>query len=295
MHIVNSHYVYSPSDLTLYLQSEFASWMERLRLDFPDRTPVTDNADSMMGLLQDKGEAHELEVLQGFIDQGLSVADISKEAEKQQATLAVMDAGADVIFQAVLAKPPFKGYADFLVKVPGESNFGDYHYEVWDTKLSKHLKPYFVIQLCCYQDMLESIQGCSSDEMVIALGSGVNERLRVGDYIYYYRALKSTFLAAQKSFSPESQPDPANSKSWGRWETYAKELLIECDHLSQVATLSRSQVKRFNQAGIMTMQGLVDADLAHIPNINQAIFQRLKSQARLQKASVGHEVPMFKY
>jgi hypothetical protein len=102
MHFYKRSYVYSPSDLTLYLQSEFALWMERLHLDFPDRVPDPDNADSMMGLLQDKGETHELNVLQGFIDQGLSVANISKESDKQQATLASMDAAASVIFQAVL-------------------------------------------------------------------------------------------------------------------------------------------------------------------------------------------------
>lgn len=293
MHLFNGNYVYSPSDLTLYLESEFASWMERLRLEFPDRAPVADKADSMMSLLQDKGEAHEQNVLQELIAQGLSVTDISKENDKEQATLAAMDAGADVIYQAVLVKPPFKGYADFLVKVPGASKFGLYQYEVWDTKLSKHLKPYFVIQLCCYQDMLEAIQGRSSDGMVIVLGNGVHERLRVDDYIYYYRSLKTSFIEAQKLFSPDSQSDPADSKSWGCWETYAKHLLIERDHLSQVATLSRSQVKRFNQAGIMTMQGLVDTELVHIPNINQAIYQRLKAQARLQKASVDREVPIF--
>ena len=68
----------------------------------------------------------------------------------QTKTREALNSGADVIAQAYLEFENFGGFADFLIKVPGKSNLGDYHYEVWDTKLSKKMKPYFAIQLCCY-------------------------------------------------------------------------------------------------------------------------------------------------
>ena len=51
------------------------------------------------------------------------------------------------------------GYPDFLVRVASPSDLGAWSYEPWDTKLARHTKPYFLVQLCCYAEMLESAQG----------------------------------------------------------------------------------------------------------------------------------------
>jgi predicted RecB family nuclease len=293
MYVQHGMLIYSPSDLTLFMESPFASWMEHLAKVYPDQAPEKDEDDGMMGLLQDKGEQHELAVLEDLKAQGLTIADISLAENKYQATLDAMKGGADVVFQAALQKSPFKGYSDFLIKVSGESTLGDYHYEVWDTKLSKTLKPYFTVQLCCYQDMLREIQGRYSDEFVVVLGNSTQQRLRTNDYFYYYQSLKSAFIEAHQGFDPNQRPDPADSKSWGSWEGYAKQLLNDVDHLSQVATITRSQVKKFNAAGVHTMQGLVDTDIERIPGISQAVFERLKAQAAIQKASEGQETPLY--
>lgn len=284
---------FSPSDLTLYMESPFASWMERFAIECPDKAPIKDGADAMMDLLQGKGGEHEHEVLLGLEKEGLSIANIEGAADKVAATLDAMQSGADVIFQAALEMGAFKGFADFLRKVPGESQWGDYHYEVWDTKLSKTLKPYFVIQLCCYAEMLELTQGRRPEFITVVLGNQQHERLRTDDYYYYYQSLKQAFLSTQNGFDAETQPDPAESKSWGNWSHYAGQLLLDVDHLSQVATMTRSQIKKLNRAGINTMQQLVDSDLERVADISPVIFQRLKAQAGIQKASVGHEQPLF--
>ena len=91
---------------------------------------------------------HEDEVLKSFLEANLSVIQISKSPNAEQDTIAAMQSGVDVIYQAALSLLPFKGYADFLVKVEGKSGLGDFYYEVWDTKLSKTLKPYVVMPKC---------------------------------------------------------------------------------------------------------------------------------------------------
>ena len=287
------HLTFSPSDLTLYMESPFASWMERFAIECPGKASAKDDADAMMDLLQDKGGEHEHEVLLALAKEELSIANIEGAADKVAATLEAMRSGVDVVFQAALEAGAFKGFADFLRKVPGESQLGDYHYEVWDTKLSKSLKPYFVVQLCCYTEMLEQAQGRRPEFITVVLGNQTHERLRTNDYFFYYQSLKQAFVSEQNGFDAAMQPDPADSQSWGNWSDYAQRQLLDADHLSQVATLTRSQVKKLNRAGISSMQQLVDAELPCIADMSPAVFQRLKAQAAIQKASEGHEQPLF--
>ena len=59
MHKENGLYCYSPSDLTRYMQSPFASWMDRYALEFPDIKLEKDSNDPLMEVLQQNGYAHE--------------------------------------------------------------------------------------------------------------------------------------------------------------------------------------------------------------------------------------------
>ena len=147
----------------------------------------------------------------------------------------------------------FSGIADFLIKVSGKSKLGDYHYEVWDTKLSKKMKPYFAIQLCCYAEMLENLQGIKPKNLAIVLGDKKIIHLRTQDYFAYYHALKSSFILFNENWEPNNQPDPADTKSHGRWSVYAKKILEDRRHLSLIANITQSQIKRLENAGIKTI------------------------------------------
>ena len=266
MHKFNGELIFSPSDLVGFTYSEFASWMDRFKLECNPQAPEPDAVDSFMQLLFAKGEGHEAAMLNTFASQGLTIANLSldlhgKDAsfiKKQQATLEAMQAGVDIVYQAALELLPFRGFADFLIKVPNQqgqtSTLGDYHYEVWDTKLSRSLKPSFVIQLCVYAEMLEQLQGIRPNNIVVALGSGVQERLITDDYFYYYRALKHRFLDMHEQWNSTQMPDPAVSSSFGRWSDYAEQLLKERDHLSFIANISNSQIKKLNEAGFLLVR-----------------------------------------
>ncbi len=291
---------FSPSDLTRYMESPFASWMDRFAIECPEQAPEKDLDDPLLASLSQKGFDHENAVRAAFVEKGLSLETINdgSNKEKYEKTLAAIEKGVDVIAQARLELESFGGYADFLVKEfpcdGGSPNHSrDYHYEVWDAKLSSTPKPTFVIQLCCYAEMLEVVQGCRPEFITIALGNGKKERLRTNDFYYYYQTLKSSFLNERKCFNPTDRPDPADSKSWLDWSSYAEQLLLEKDHLFQVATITRGQIKKFNQASITTMQELANSTPGHIPGINPVVSGRLKSQAALQKKSVGRDKPRF--
>ncbi len=246
-----------------------------------------------MGLLCKKGDEHEHASLIELQSQGLNIADLSKSNNSVENTINAMRAGVDVIYQASLEKLPFNGRADFLVKVTGKSALGNYLYEIWDTKLSKTVKPNFIMQLCCYADMLEEIQGVRPDNIVVVLGNNEKVSLRTDSYFYYYKQIKNFFLSVHNKFDHNTQPDPAESKSWGRWTKYAEKILLESDHLSQIANITRSQIKKLNKAGIITTKDLITSDSNLIAGINQNVVIKLKAQAKIQQDSLGREKPLF--
>ncbi len=151
--------VFSPSDLTVFLDSNFSSWMDRYILEKPDCGIEPDPEDPLNKVLQSRGYRHEENEIERLMAEGRSLVRISSKDKQQQMqeTVNALRLGEDVVFQARLEKSPFSGIADFLVKVPCESKLGNYHYEVWDTKLSGKLKGHFSIQLCAYTEMLEGI------------------------------------------------------------------------------------------------------------------------------------------
>ena len=139
MHIKDKSILFSPSDLITFLDSHFASHMERSLLEDQRFFELMDPKDLMLQNLQSKGYEHESDFLNSLIEEGKNVLKI-KNSEYElmiSHTKAAMSSGVDVIAQACLQLDNFVGFADFLIKVPGKSNLGEYQYEVWDTKLSK--------------------------------------------------------------------------------------------------------------------------------------------------------------
>ena len=287
---------FSPSDLITFMESPFASYMDRRLLGDKSVLSLIDPEDEMLKALQQKGYDHEAAFLEKLRSEGKEVVFIERASPglMRKRTRKAMKSGVDVIAQAYLELGKFGGLADFLIKVPGESQLGDFHYEVWDTKLSKKMKPYFAIQLCCYAEMLEQEQGIPSERVAIVLGNNEIVPLRVQNYAAYYASLKSSFLDFQKGWSADRPPDFADSPFFGRWSKYAKELLAERRHLSLVANISRTQIKRLENAGIATIDDLAQTRLGAVPKINQDIFKRLRDQAKIQIASEGKRKPKFK-
>jgi uncharacterized protein len=285
----NGKYIYSPSDLIVYLESQFASWMDRYYLDYPDKiTPDAERED--MKILQALGYEHEGRFLTQLKSKKLTICENPKDANT---TINAMRSGADIIFQAKLGQDKFAGKADFLVKVDGLSNLGNYHYEVWDTKLAHKTKPYYLIQLLCYAEMFEDIQGRLPEFIQVVLGDKTEQRFRTGDFLYYYRQIKQSFLEFHDSFNVNNKPEPYKTENFGRWETEAINYLRKIDHLSQVANIRRDQVSKLKTANINTVNELSQSTLDHVTKLDDKIFASLRKQARLQIESANLEKPKY--
>ena len=291
MHKEKGTIVFSPSDLITFMESEYASWMDRLYLEFPHEVSP-DQATPQELISRAKGEEHEHTFLAELADSGRDICNL-KENDDENATLQAMRAGKEIIYQGKLALGVFAGFSDFLIRVEGKSLLGSYHYEAWDTKLARKPKPYFIIQLCCYSEMLAELQRRLPDEFQVILGNREKRRFRTEDYIYYYRQLKLAFLEQQEAFDPKTPPEIPGPNNLGRWSEHATKILEARDDLSLIAGIRSTQVRRLRDAGINTMRALAETGRSGVPRITLPALTRLRKQAGLQIASRGLPQPKY--
>jgi uncharacterized protein len=310
---------FSPTDLTVYLDSEFASWMDRWHAErrptivasgndngkgsdpprgFAGPFPAVpecqqDAEDPELRLVARKGDEHEKAFLQSLKQSGLEVVEIPRDDTAVAATLAAMRGGAPIIFQGHLGRDGWAGYADFLARQVGPSTLGDHHYEVWDTKLARSPKPYFLVQLCAYADMLEHAQGVRPRFVEVVLGNGERRRFVTNQFFYYYRELSRAFLRYHENFDETKLPDPGLSTSHGRWSDYAEQLLSNLDHLSRVARITRGQIRKLEDGAIATMTQLSKTGETQVRGLAPDVLTRLRAQARLQLESRNKDRPLF--
>ncbi len=298
---------FSPRDLVAYLEGDFAAWCERMlaeghgngkvgaRADAP-AWAVPDAKDEEAALAARMGLDHELRYLNILRGREPRLVEIVRDEPADEGqTTAAMAAGAPVIFQAHLTSGAWHGYPDFLVRCHGNGcPCGSGHYTPWDTKLARSAKPHFLIQLCAYADMLEAVRGYRPGEVVFVLGQGDERSYPTRDYFFYYRQLRRSFADFQTGWRPDRVPDPGLDRGWGRWETAAEQRLESSDHLSRVAGISRGQVRRLEEDGITTLTALAAAQPARkISKVSPPVFERLRSQARLQLESAGQQMPRW--
>ncbi len=247
MYKTGSGFLYSPSDLIGFLENESVTWLDRYNIEFPGELSK-DEATEEEELVYKSGEEHEARILDSFhSERDLVVIDRSDNALHK--TMAAMRQGRQVIYQGRLTLEPFAGWPDFLVRIPGNSEFGDWHYQIWDTKLARGMKPYFAIQVCCYSEMLESAQGRLPEHAGIILGNGERQLLRISDCVFYYRLLKRAFLEQQQLFRPDIPPAFRGRADYRHWTGYVANLLEARNDVSLVANTARCPVASLSRTG----------------------------------------------
>jgi len=278
---------YSATDLNNYLACEHLTALERrVALGTLER-PKVDRPQA--DVLRDLGEAHERRYLERLIEDGIQVVTIPRPERGSppdaavDATMAAMRAGAAVVYQAAFLHDRWLGYADFLLRVDGSSELGDYHYEVADTKLARTSEPYFILQLCNYSEHVARVQGVVPRRMHVILGDGRTESFEVAEFAAHYRAVKARFLSSMER-AAETVPYPIQHCDLCSFQAMCDAQLDAADSLSRVARIMRLHVDRLTAAGIPTLEALSYAQPDdHPADIRPPIFETLRRQARLQR------------
>ncbi len=291
MRIEHGALIFSATDLVTFLGCRHATFLDRRNLDAP---VAPGEEDPLLALLKEKGIAHERRYLERLKMNGREVVEIAGRgppADRHAATIEAMQAGAEVIYQGALSAGQWQGYADFLVRVPGRSRFGDYRYEPVDTKLSRAAKPDHALQLSVYAMLLAAEQGAAPELMHIVLGDGQMASLRVADIHYYFGLARERLLAFIESLPDISSGQPCSHCSHCKWSDRCEAEWEAADHLSLVANITRNQRTKLEEAGISTMSALGALPQDHrVPGLQPAILQRIRGQAGLQtkKRRDGH-------
>lgn len=270
--------LYSPTDLIRFMESPFASWMERLRLEDPTRA-IPDVKSDDAELIAKTGDKHEERFLKYLQDEGRDIASIPKDDFQQaydETRQAIVD-GREVIYQGALSMDRFAGFTDFIVL--GE----DGGYEIWDTKLARKTKPYHLVQLCCYAEMLAPLNGGLPENIRVVLGNQKIAPYRTVNFFHSYLQLKRAFLNQMDDFSTDGEPPVPDPRADHRqWTSHAEAWLLNRDHLVQIAGINISQIRKLEAAGINTLEKLAGSTLSRVPKMSEEIFAKIRSQAQIQ-------------
>lgn len=288
MENVDGSLIFSASDLINHLECPHLTHLNIEvalgREDFePSRSDTTD-------LVARKGDEHERAHLDRLAGEGREIVRIESEPGLEgtrrgtRRTVEAMKAGAEVIYQGVLFDGVrWRGYSDFLHRVELPSKLGSFSYEVADTKLARRVKPYFLLQLCFYSELIEAIQGVQPARMHVVLGTRESQMFRVAEFAAYYRSVKRSFEDVVDAGLSTTYPEPVEHCGVCRWEKHCADRREADEHLSLVARIQRSQRARLAERGIETVTQLATAEPAdRPPRIGAGTFENLRAQARLQ-------------
>ena len=287
MQRIDGRLVLSPTDLTKHVACPHVTTLDLEALDSgAARTMATDDA---LNLVFAKGLQHEYAYLQALRADGLVVEDIArlgrKGAAAEQATVEAMRRGVDVVYQATFFDGAWVGLADFLLKVPGRpSDFGDFSYDIADTKLARRLKVPALLQMATYAARLETLQGVPPQWLTVVTGDQAQHRWRLVDVAPYARRRRADLLDAIERPRP-TESNRVEHCGQCRWKERCAQEWVDRDDLIQVAGMRPDHRARLIDAGLPTLRALADASEERVTGVlSPSSRRRLLPQARLQLA-----------
>lgn len=239
--------------------------------------------DPSLEILAQRGREHEAAFVEYLKRKGLTVARL--QSRTVDSTLEAMANGVDVIVQARLEDGQWIGYADVLLKVSGKSRFGNWAYEVYDTKLAQTTRAGTVLQLCLYSDLLSVMQQSAPEKMYVVrpVPDFVADAYRFSEYQAYYRLVKKDLAKIIGGPSLDTYPDPVQHCDVCNWWQVCDKRRHDDDYLSLVAGIRTLQIEELQKQNILTLEAFARATEIKTPaRGNKETFLRKQSQARVQ-------------
>ena len=304
MHFHHNKITFSPTNLVQFFESEFASYMDHFDKIISEEIRKElgvhrDPPDPLLNLIKDMGNQHEENIIDKM-EKTDSILRIEKDKQNREdsikQTLLAMKKGEEKIYQAAIGNGTIFGYADLLVKQNGCSNLGDYYYIPYDFKIARHPKATALIQLCCYCDILKSIQELLPPSFVVVTKNETPHFFKTKSFFYFYQFLKEKFLRYHSSFSENYIPIPDKKAEHRDWSIFAKKRLHVLDDISLVAGIRSTHSLILRRQGIKKLSEFPKhkTDTHPIKGIPIATFRNLKDQAAIQLKSKGKTTPEFK-
>lgn len=247
--------------------------------------------DPLLEILRERGFRHEKAFIDHLQESGLdavTIDGVDNSDASVSATLDAMKAGREIIVQGSLRSGRWAGRADILRRVSAPSVFGDWSYEVTDTKLARETKGGTVLQLCLYSEMLAEMQQLQPElaHVVAPWTDFTPQSYRTADFAAYFRKAKAAIeRVTDGQLEPETYPEPNDHCDVCRWYETCDKRRRKDDHLSYVAGISRNQITELRENGIDTLAGLaaLPTPMAWKPKRGAVqSYEKAKSQALIQ-------------
>jgi predicted RecB family nuclease len=289
MQIVGGKLILSSGDLVGHLNCQYLTELD-LRVAKGELTKPK-IWDPVLETLAERGAQHELGFVEHLKADGITVTlidGIGIDSAAVTSTLKAMERGEPVIVQGALQAGRWHGRADVLRRVEKHSRFGDWSYEVTDTKLARETKGNTVLQICLYSDMLSEMQETNPiSTYVVTPGTNyVPEEYRIADYAAYYRHVRKSLERTVASQTRNgAYPEPIEHCDACRWRRHCDQKRRADDHMSLVAGISKSQIGELERRDIKTMTALggLPLPLQWRPDRGAArSYEKIREQARIQ-------------
>lgn len=276
---------FSASDLTVASTCEFHV-LRGLDVLLGRAPRVEREPDALLERAADLGEQHERRVLERYRRElgPERVAELPSQTARthaglvaaQEATLAALRSGAEVVFQGAFFDGRLVGRSDFLLR-RGEA------WQVLDTKLARTAKTTALLQLAAYADQLMRLGVPVHPTVGLVLGDDSVPEFPLEELLPVYAHRRARLTALLDTHLDADGPaawDAGDVSTCGSCDVCREEVQARRDVLL-VAGLRRSQRARLRTAGVTTVE-----ELAHstgpVPGVGAATLERLRSQARLQ-------------
>jgi predicted RecB family nuclease len=281
MQYISDKFELSATDLSNHLSCDHLTQLNRLFALGELEKPYWN--DPSLDVLIKRGQEHEAAYVEYLGKKKLTFIDL--KGQPVATTIAAMQKGIDVITQPRLESGQWMGYADFLIKVSGKSKFGNWSYEVQDTKLAQNTRAATIIQLCLYTDLLSVLQGSIPEKMYV-VKPGDNfpvEEYRFAEFKAYYKQIKKNFELIMDGPDLSSYPEPVEHCSICKWWRVCDKKRHDDDYLSLVAGIRSLHIIELQRQNILTLEQFANAKKIEKPERgNKETFIRKQEQAKVQ-------------
>ena len=297
MKIVNNKFELAATDLSNHLSCRHLTELNRKvslgELTKPHWT------DPQLDILIERGQDHEKQYVDFLKLKGLKVVDV--RGSGAEGTGQMMREGADVIVQGKLEVGQWMGLTDILLKVPGKSKFGDWSYEVQDTKLAQNTRAGTILQLCLYTDLLTELQGVAPEKfhVIKPVANFEPESYRFDDFKAYYRLTKKNFEHTISEPPAETYPEPAEHCGVCRWWKVCDTKRHDDDYISLVAGIRSAQIEELKTQGVRKLEGFAQLEKVAEPkrgNIETYIRRQAQAmiqlEGRIRKQLIHNDLPV---
>ena len=285
MKIKNSNFLISPSDLNNFIACKYTV-LNEIKYHNKEIRKSPDRANDK--LWKEMGVEHEkrhYKILKEKYKKSITIKSDLNEKDRFDETVRAIQKGYDLIYHAYLIDDNLRGEADFLIKCDTKSDLGDYSYEVYDTKITRNLKPRHITQITAYSDMLGKIQKVLPEKMYLIDGSDEYHSFKTIEYIDLFNHSKKEFIKFLSNISKEKiYPEKCSYCNLCDWKDECDKTWENDNYINLVAGSNKSQIEKLKKNKIRTVEQLSKTKLTAMDlKINAESFKKIQLQAQLQE------------